>query len=38
VTGCLDEARIAIIAATMRPIALCDYLVDFCIALCDVSM
>jgi hypothetical protein len=38
VTGCLDEARIAIIGATMGPIALCDYLVDLRIALCDVSM
>jgi hypothetical protein len=38
VTGWLDEARIAIIAAATNLIALCDYLVDCIIALCDVSM
>jgi hypothetical protein len=33
VTGCLDEARIAIVAAATRLIALRDYLVDLFIAL-----
>jgi hypothetical protein len=33
VTGCLDEARIAIVAAATRLIALRDYLVDLFVAL-----